>query len=69
VHRQQRVGAGGELGADEFGLRDITADGRLVIERAVRAADGGDEATPAVINVYLNWFDELRRILPSDADR
>ena len=49
----------------QFGLRrhhDVSPDGRLLVINTTRASDG--EATGTEINVVLNWFEELKRLVP-----
>ena len=41
---------------------DVTPDG----QRFVMVKEGDQESEPPQINVILNWFEELRRLVPTN---
>jgi hypothetical protein len=49
----------GLVGGDTGSNYDVAADGRFVM---IRAEEGSG---PTQINVVLNWFEELKRLVPA----
>ncbi len=50
-----------EMGSTPYPNYDVSRDGRfLMVQRPA-----GPDATPAQINVVLNWLDELKRLVPT----
>ncbi len=53
---------GGPTGGRNY---DVTADGQRFL-MLKEASATSDEAAPSQINVVLNWFEELKRLVPID---
>ena len=47
---------------------DITPDGQRFLTVISAPNAEADETTPARINVVLNWFEELERLVPTESD-
>jgi len=49
-----------EMGSTAYPNYDVSRDGRFLMVLSPAEPD----ATPAQINIVLNWFDELKRLVP-----
>ncbi len=61
---QQLFDGGFVPGIGRIAPFDVTADGQRLL--MVQNAASTDGAAPATITVVLNWFEELRRLVPTN---